>query len=81
MGASAPAITAGFVQLGSSLQSNPASAYSGAMYYRSYHKYLAGGNNDYAFDGGFSASRSSSIYGASDTIRPVSKEVRFMLRY
>ena len=29
----------------------------------------------------FQASRSSSIYGASSTIRPVSKEVRFMLKY
>lgn len=29
----------------------------------------------------FQASRSSSIYGASDTIRPISKEVRFMLKY
>lgn len=29
----------------------------------------------------FQASRSSSIYGASDTIRPISKKVRFMLRY
>lgn len=27
------------------------------------------------------ASRSSSIYGSSNTIRPISKEVRFMLRY
>lgn len=29
----------------------------------------------------FDASRTSSIYGASDTIRPVSKEVRFMVKY
>ena len=29
----------------------------------------------------FQASRSSSIYGASSTIRPISKEVRFMLKY
>lgn len=29
----------------------------------------------------FSAARCSSIYGASGTIRPISKEVRFMLRY
>lgn len=27
------------------------------------------------------ASRSSSIYGASNTIRPISKEVIFMIRY
>lgn len=30
---------------------------------------------------GFDASRSSTIYGASNTIRPVSKEVRFMIRF
>lgn len=29
----------------------------------------------------YEASRSSSIYGASSTIRPISKQVRFMLRY
>lgn len=29
----------------------------------------------------FQASRSSPIYGASNTIRPVSKEVKFMLKY
>ena len=29
----------------------------------------------------FVASRSSSIYGASNTIRPISKEVVFMIRY
>lgn len=27
------------------------------------------------------ASRSSSIYGASDTIRPISKQVRFIIRF
>lgn len=29
----------------------------------------------------YEASRSSSVYGASSTVRPISKEVRFMLRY
>lgn len=29
----------------------------------------------------YEASRSSSIYGASNTIRPTSKEVIFMIRY
>lgn len=34
-------------------------------------------NNSWGFD----ASRSSSIYGASNTIRPISKKVIFMIRY
>lgn len=29
----------------------------------------------------YEASRSSSIYGASNTIRPISKKVIFMIRY
>lgn len=31
--------------------------------------------------GGFNASRSSSIYGASNTIRPVSRGTTFLIRY
>ena len=30
---------------------------------------------------GFDASRSSSIYGASSTIRPISRRARFMIRF
>lgn len=30
---------------------------------------------------GFDASRSSSIYGASNTIRPISRRARFMIRF
>ena len=29
----------------------------------------------------FDASRSSSVYGASDTIRPTSRKVKFVLKY
>ena len=79
--ASAPAITATFNQLGSSLQQKPETAYEGALYWNAYNKYIAGGNNDYAFNGGFDASRSSSIYGAGTTIRPISKSTIFLIRY
>ena len=79
MAAGAPAIVG---QLGT--YENKFSGGTGALY-------ISGstGNNNYHTNGGgrssayihFNASRSSSIYGASNTIRPTSKQTTFLIRY
>ena len=79
MAASAPAIIG---QLGT--YENKFFGGTGALY-------ISGstGNNNYHTNGGggssayihFNASRSSSIYGALGTIRPISKQTIFLIRY
>lgn len=81
MGASAPAIT-GQASFGTWYNDNAASSCKGAFYRdrvsRGYNEH----NNSLAGDLSYiDASRSSKIYGASTTIRPISRRVRFMIRF
>lgn len=71
--ASAPAITGAFTT--DDLGAEP----SGAFYHVTSTSGDGGtGGGRYC---GFNASRSSSVYGASGTIRPISKEALMMIRY
>lgn len=73
--ASAPAITGEIGMIGR----------NGAVHNGCFYNARTGGtlNNQGEPDNvdGFDASRSSSIYGASNTIRPISRRARFMIRF
>lgn len=80
MGASAPAITGEFMMGGT----ESTYAYGVGAFYAS----GTGGNFSTGHNPGatcphyyFNASRSSSIYGASTTIRPISRRVTFLIHY
>lgn len=80
MEASAPTIIGSFYYNVNTGESGTAA--SGAFRYSNINDgQAANGDNTstpiYTFD----ASRCSSIYGTSSTIRPVSKQVRFMIRF
>ena len=77
MAASAPAITGRhfFAENGWNLFN------TGAVYRYINGLGSRGGTDNDNPIGAFDASRCSSIYGASNTIRPISKKVIFMIRY
>lgn len=75
MKASAPAITGEIGMIG-----RMGAVHTGCFYNIRTGGVLANNGEPDNVDG-FDASRSSTIYGASNTIRPVSKEVRFMIRF
>lgn len=79
MEASAPAITAGSIKI---MQAGGTPNPTGAFFSSGTNYPAAGANVAWVPEiHGFDASRCSSIYGASNTIHPVSKEVRFIMKY
>lgn len=76
MEAGAPEISGGF-------QSKIRNAYGFAWgtYLSEGQAFWGGVNNDSIFNVGFNASRSSKVYGNSETITPLSHKVIFVLKY
>lgn len=82
MAASAPAITGLFGARALTDQMNELSE-AGSMFRSPPNKTTATAHQSTTINNsiGFDASRCSSIYGLSDTVRPISREVKFIMKY
>lgn len=80
VGASAPAITGSvFINKRDVQVGRGAFTVDDSTHYTRIYSANGTGGASQGFN--FNASRSSSIYGASTTIRPISKKVMFMIRF